>query len=149
MEFVVYTAGPISDESAAAGWRRKVAAKLGLLSTRTSHRIVVDATSKLVPGLAEEDARSLMERDRFDIRRSDLIIANLLDPVVHIGTLIELGWAQAYGKPVVAAITPESPLYHNPLSRMACGFIVPDLESAAKKAFEILIPAVGEIKEEA
>jgi nucleoside 2-deoxyribosyltransferase len=46
--------------------------------------------------------RGIVARDHWDVRRCDLVFANLLGATrISIGTMIELGWASAYGKPIV------------------------------------------------
>lgn len=47
-------------------------------------------------------------RDRLDVRRADAVLMNLLGAErVSIGTMVEIGWADAFLKPVVLVIEKE------------------------------------------
>jgi nucleoside 2-deoxyribosyltransferase len=46
-------------------------------------------------------------RDRLDVRRADAVLMNLLGAErVSIGTMVEIGWADAFLKPVVLVMEP-------------------------------------------
>jgi len=50
-------------------------------------------------------AHSIVSRDSWDCRRSDLVLVNFLDAkIVSIGTVLEIAWAQAAGVYVVVVM---------------------------------------------
>ncbi len=74
--------------------------------------------------------KGITTRDRFDTRRSSVILMNLLGAeTVTIGTMIEAGWADAYRKPVVLVMEAEN-LHNHPMLREIAGYVVPSLDEA-------------------
>ena len=75
--------------------------------------------------------KGIVSRDRFDVTRCDLVFMNLVrsnkdtDTLgankVSIGTMVELGWADAYRKPVVVILDDNNPHIH-PFCTGDCGF---------------------------
>jgi len=52
-------------------------------------------------------------RDRFDVQRCDVVLINLLGAkTVSIGTMVEIGWADACRKPIVLVIEPGNVHHH-------------------------------------
>lgn len=78
-------------------------------------------------------------RDRFDTTRCDMMLVNLLGAAkVSIGTMIELGWADAARVPIVLAMSPVS-LHNHPIVRGVAGYITDDLDEAV----DIVLTAIG------
>ncbi len=71
----------------------------------------------------------IVARDRYDVRNSDMVLANLLDPPGRgIGTAVEFGWADAFGTPVVTVMEEEGNPYDHPFIRGLSGYRVETLE---------------------
>ena len=93
--------------------------------------------------------KGITNRDRWDCKTCDAILMNVLGATkASVGTMIEAGWANAYGVPVVLvieaegkmlnpatqpspdpALLPVNPHYHSILDQIAA-FSVPTLEEA-------------------
>ena len=112
----VYLSGPISGETfdGARGWREWVEARLapGIVAV-SPMRGKEELRSRLGPdgvlGMHHSyqevlncSAQAITQRDRFDCMNADCVLVNLLGAKrVSIGTMIELGWADAARRPVV------------------------------------------------
>jgi hypothetical protein len=59
---------------------------------------------------------------------------------LSIGTIMELGWADAYRKPVVVAMEAEGNLHEHPMVREAIGYRLPTLDAALAVTKAILLP---------
>ena len=60
-------------------------------------------------------AKAITDRDRFDATRCDVMLVNLIGMTrVSIGTMIEIGWADAHRIPIVLAV-PEGDHLHDHL----------------------------------
>lgn len=68
-------------------------------------------------------AEGIMARDFNDVRRADVILANLSDwqPGVSIGTAMELAWAYADRTPAVCVLDDDSPVLKHPMLTAAVG----------------------------
>lgn len=84
-------------------------------------------------------------RDRLDVGRCDLMIANYLGAKSKsLGTAVEFGWAKPpNGRqvPIVMVIEDDNVNYHGRLVSLA-DYIVPSLEEAARIAVGVLTPSV-------
>lgn len=79
-------------------------------------------------------------RDRFDCTGRDVVLVNLLGAErVSIGTMIELGWADATRTPIVLVIEPGNVHAHAMVEAVA-GFTVDTLEEGLKVVEAILLP---------
>lgn len=94
---LIYLAGPISgcNEDQIMGWRlhaNKIFAQEGMVGL-----CPIDVTSE---GM---DLKSIaVLRDKMDVERCDAVMMNLSGAMrVSIGTMVELGWASAYKKPII------------------------------------------------
>jgi hypothetical protein len=92
-------------------------------------------------------AKGIVTRDRFDVRRCSMMLADLEHPALgecgecktngceythevgSLGTMTEFGWADAFSKPIVAVLKPGS-VHDHPFVRALSGFIVPTLDDA-------------------
>ena len=78
-------------------------------------------------------------RDRRDAMTCDLMLVNLLGAKkVSIGTMIEIGWADAQRTPIIAVIDEGNPHEHGILQQIV--FAVDNLESAVILAKGLLLP---------
>jgi nucleoside 2-deoxyribosyltransferase len=84
--------------------------------------------------------KGIMTRDRFDVRTRDMVLANFLGAErVSIGTCIEIGWADAFRKPVVAVMEDDNVHRHAMLDE-GCGFVVKTLDQAVEIVKAVLLP---------
>lgn len=84
-------------------------------------------------GSQERPANWDVTRDRFDVRTADALLINLLGaPRVSIGTMVELGWADAYRIPVVTVMDPDDKLnpHAHDFVRILSGTVVDTLDKA-------------------
>lgn len=83
----------------------------------------------------------VVARDRFDTTRCDVVLVNLLGASrVSIGTMIELGWADAARNPIVLAMEDDNPTHDHMMVRTLAGYIVPTLDEAIHVVNAILTP---------
>lgn len=147
--FKVYLAGPIAGLTYDAGqnWREAFAdampaaiACYSPLRSKAYLRGDAIGTAPIHMGPLSTD-RGIMARDHMDCRTADLIVANFLGAErVTIGTAMELAWAFAYGKPVVAIMEPSGNLHDHPMIREAISFRVPCILQAASLVPAVLLP---------
>jgi nucleoside 2-deoxyribosyltransferase len=137
---VVYLYGPITGLSLheARSWRRTAAAALAgeaevIDPTRDSPDTTRRSESAATRALTAErllHGKHTVARDRYDLRRSDLVLACFLGMrSVSIGAVGEIFWADAMGKPVVLVREADNIHNHDMLNDIA-GWIFEDLESA-------------------
>jgi len=148
MKKFVYLAGPIAGCSfkQATDWREAVSASFlpGIAGvspmrlkdwTKRVRKIrSVDQYEKVATAeeyLISGESHAICARDRSDVKTADMIFAYLpkeLNDQRHSwGTGHELGWANAWNKPIVLVSTDKSLIVH-PLIRESVGWIVPTLE---------------------
>jgi nucleoside 2-deoxyribosyltransferase len=100
---------------------------------------VIGVTPYLHP-LSTDDGITI--RDRFDVKRCDIVLVNLLDAkTVSIGTCIELGWASAYDKPVILVMETESNLHDHAMVRSIGKIRVDTLAEGIELVQAILCPS--------
>lgn len=86
--------------------------------------------------------RGLTTRDYNDVKRSELIVANLFGAkTVSIGTVMEIAWARAMQKPVILIMEKEGNLHDHPMIRDSVGYRVETLDEALWLTKVILLPA--------
>ena len=70
-------------------------------------------------------------RDMYDVRRADALLVYFMEAPERqsLGTWIEFGWADAWGKPIVVCSTLNEVIKHPFIYKRACR-VVSDLESA-------------------
>jgi nucleoside 2-deoxyribosyltransferase len=85
-------------------------------------------------------SRGIMVRDFNDVKRSDVLLVNLLGlEKPSLGTIMELGWAYALQKPAVVAIEASgNPHDNHPMIHEAIGFRVGSIEDAIDAVATIL-----------
>ena len=86
-------------------------------------------------------AKGIVSRDRFDVYNCDIVIMNLKDAKqISIGTMVELGWADAYRKPVILIRDKGDDIHAHAFVDEISSFIVETLEEAADLVNVILTP---------
>lgn len=137
---VVYLCGPITGLSLeeATGWRRAAADALDPVA------VVIDPTREAPDTMRRSETaatrtitverllhgKRTVARDRYDIQRSDLVLACFLGAnSVSIGAVGEIFWADAMTKPVVL-VREEANVHNHDMLNEIAGWIFEDLESA-------------------
>ena len=148
----IYLAGPISglEHHETVLWRETLTEELAkheiqCISPMRNKNYLI-GTGKIAAygyGHTLSTDKAIVTRDRFDLLRSDLIVVNLLGAErVSIGTMVELGWADAHGKPVLLIIEPEDSenknIHEHAFVRELCGWRVSTVEEARKIIIAIL-----------
>jgi hypothetical protein len=86
-------------------------------------------------------SRGIITRDRFDVRRCDLLFAYLLGATkVSIGTVMEIAWADMLRTPVVLCIEDKGNIHDHSMIREAIGFRTKSLDQAIDIIESILAP---------
>lgn len=135
----VYAAGPMSGlpYEQAHAWRKELANRLSpfihvLAPTRVKpHTDIIPKVhqDRSIEGPLLTD-RGITRRDKFDLRRSQVVVFNLLGvKQVYIGTTIELGWADAYEKAKVAIMEPGN-IYEHAMANELFDYITGSLDEA-------------------
>jgi nucleoside 2-deoxyribosyltransferase len=125
-------------------WRRYVAAKLPSGMTAVSalrgreHLAAERVIQSHYSDRPLSTEKGLTRRDRMDVRRCDLLFVNLLSArSISIGTVVEIAWADAFGKPVVLVMTPGT-LHDHGIIRELAAFSVPTLDQGIEVAVDVL-----------
>ncbi len=127
----VYLAGPILGCSyeGCTDWRLEAAAQLRAHGIEAVDPMRAKEFLRQYPVVGGEHAehtlttaKAITSRDRFDVMRCDMVLMNLLGATrVSIGSMIELGWADAHRKPVVLVAEPQN-LHDHGMVREIAGF---------------------------
>jgi nucleoside 2-deoxyribosyltransferase len=149
MSFKVYLAGPISGLTFDEGqsWReefiQKIDPSINCYSPLRGKQYL--STHGKLEGSYNEfplsTDKGITARDRFDCMGSDLVVFNLLGATnrVSIGTMIELGWADASRKPAILIMEKEGNVHEHPMVNMTTHFRVDNIEDAIKMTEIILL----------
>ena len=155
----VYLAGPISGLTYDQGqdWRALIASQLqekgilGYSPLRAKAYLkqygVLEQSyqTKEQPLSCLSSDRGITHRDRWDVMTSDAVLFNFLGAErVSIGTCIEIGWADAFRKPMVIVMEPTGNLHDYPMIREVAGWRVPTLEDGVTILDRILNPQLEE-----
>lgn len=150
MKFLLYLAGPVLGTSyeESTDWREYVAKKL------PRHIIAVSpmrgkkylSEEKSIRHSYEEhslsSSKGIVCRDRFDVMRSDAILANFIGAKsVSIGSNWELAWADLLRKPTIIAME-KGNVHDHAFVRAASEFIVTTLDEAIEIAIAVLLPTL-------
>lgn len=74
--------------------------------------------------------QGIVARDRFDVMTCDAVLMHLLGASrVSIGTMIEVGWADAWRKPIVLVMEDADSIHEHGMLRNIAGFRVSDLDA--------------------
>ena len=75
--------------------------------------------------------RAIVGRDRFDVRSSDCILADLrFASKVSIGSMVEFGWADAFGVPIVTVMEKDNPTHNHAFVHQLSTYVVDDIDEA-------------------
>lgn len=159
-QFLVYLAGPITGLSyaEATGWREYVRDQLPphiqtLSPMRGKHKLWLSKETAIKDTYESDPLTSekgINSRDFNDVKRSDLILVNLLGAkTISIGTVVEIGWAKAFGIPVVLCME-KGNIHDHAFVRYNSNFITEHLDHAIELVKDVLGPdeAVLEYKME-
>jgi len=150
----VYLSGPIGgqDYDGATEWReraKKEFADVGIIGFSPMRCKEFLANEQIINANSthwrdSENAlvrpQGIVTRDRFDTRTVDTMLVNLLPAkITSIGTMIEIGWADAYQVPIVIAMA-EDGIHQHPMIDHIAGYIVPTLDEAIAITKAILLP---------
>ncbi len=135
---MVYLAGPIAGltYADATDWRlwfaTQVAPIVCLDPMRGKRYLQGDALLEdSYPNHLLASAEAITTRDRFDVARCDMVVANLLGATrVSIGTVMECAWADMLRKPLVLVMERGNAHEHSML-RSVAGWVCPTLDAAA------------------
>lgn len=149
-QYLIYLAGPITGVSfnGCVSWREWFIDHLpkelvGLSPLRGKDYL--EGEGNLQMQYADKvlsTARGITTRDYNDVRRADLIVANLLGAGrVSVGTVMEIAWAKAFSVPVVAVMEPDGNVHDHAMIQECVGFRVETLAEALWLSRVILLPA--------
>lgn len=137
MKKFIYLAGPIAGqtEAQANDWRISVNSVLkytGLVAVSPLRCEPPDPDGvyslEANPSSPFHSARAIAEKNLIDVRTCDAMLAYLPN-AASVGTLIELGWAYAYHKPIIV-VTMDPKLTSHPIIKTCAGWVLEDLGSA-------------------
>jgi len=133
----VYLAGPITGLSymGATDWREYAAILLrgtGITPISPmrakSYLAGEEELAQSYSGHALSTPKGIVTRDRFDCQRAGVVLANLLGASrVSIGTMVELGWADAARVPIVTVLPENDNIHNHAFIHELSGFVVPTL----------------------
>lgn len=144
----IYLGGPIGGESyeAANGWREEARSMLRAwdivgLNPLRGEEFLAGQTNLDDHAYTEPLAtsRGIVTRDRFDCRRCDVALFNLLGAKKSgQGTFVEMGWADAYGKPIIVVIEKEGNPFDGLFLREMADYVAATLEEALSIAVTLI-----------
>jgi len=145
----VYLAGPIRQTGSlieAIDWREKVAQVLNAegIETFSPMRATAHLRRWKLAGDGSDPSHvmtrpsGILTRDRFDVKRADIVLANFLGATeASLGTAMEFGWADAWQIPVVMVVEDGNQHDHAMLNQVA-GWRVPSLGEAVAVILGVL-----------
>ncbi len=163
MKKLVYLCGPITGltyDEARHGWRKNMFEALydngiGCLSPmRMKDHLSHEKDTMSAQGYgwsAMSNQKGITARDRFDTCRSDVVVCNLLGADrVSIGSMIELGWADANRIPIVLVMENDDDffagnkpnIHDHAMVKELAGFILPTVDDAIDVVKALLIPGI-------
>ncbi len=77
-------------------------------------------------------SRAIASKNLIDVKRCDVTLAFLPHRTLHhqsYGTIVEIGWAHALGKPVIV-VSDDPDIYDHPVIGACAGWVLDDLKSA-------------------
>lgn len=144
----VYLAGPITGLSfdKATDWRNEVVDKLVAVGIDAFSPLRAKAYLSGVNAIADHYPESVLSsrkgitnRDRFDVMQCDVLFANMLGATkASIGTAIELGWADAFRKPIVLVME-EGNIHDHAMVNEVSGFVVRTVEEGINVVKALLL----------
>ena len=151
MEFLIYTAGPITGLTyiGATDWREYVESRmpdhiLTMSPMRGKQRLELEKEEVIKDSYENNPLTSekgISARDFNDVQRADLLLVNFLGAErPSLGTAMEIAWAKVLNIPIVMVIDKEGNPHDHAMIRNACGFIVHDLDHAIDIVITVLSP---------
>lgn len=153
MRSTVYLSGPITglEYGACTDWREYARQQLdtynieGLSPMRGKEFLdglgVIDGEMQAVMENAMTQGRAIVGRDRWDTTRCDFMLVNLLGAKrVSIGTVVELGWADAARRPVVLVMEPKGNVHEHEFVRQLAAYHVDSLDAGIDLIVSALAP---------
>lgn len=152
----VYLAGPISGlsyDEARNDWRKLffdlVGHEIAVLSPMRQQGYLQEVTEMgsvtQNSGHYFDKEKAIVSKDFLDVKRCDIVVVNLIgSKKVSIGTMIEIGWANALGKPVVLIIEEDAtnnPHHHTFVYELA-SFRVSNVEESISLIKGLLVPGI-------
>jgi nucleoside 2-deoxyribosyltransferase len=142
----VYLAGPIAGRTVdqANEWRDKANAVLNVYyNTVSPLRNYEHPDPKKPISQTDGNVKNFVSRDLFDVRSADIVLCNLIGAArTSLGTLFELGYAAAMGKPIALIIEPEGNPNDGPFTRECASWVFTDLDEALVYLSHIASPYV-------
>jgi len=133
----VYLSGPISGLSyaGATSWRKYATEQLkpivGLSPLRDCDGLTEEQCLSHLgyPDKVLSTPKAIVTRDRFDCTRADVVLVNLKGATrVSIGTIIEIGWADAARIPIVLVMDDCDLVHEHAMVREMAGFVTRTLD---------------------
>jgi nucleoside 2-deoxyribosyltransferase len=91
-----------------------------------------------VQGQGSDIKRAAILQDKFDVVHCSAVLMNLTGAVgPSIGTMVELGWADAIGKPVVVVMDVGNPHDHGFVTTLAMT-VVKTLEEGIERVIQVV-----------
>ncbi len=134
----VYLAGPIEnvERDTAMDWRED-AILLGNSPKLDLHCVNPFRETGETPHRGKKNGRLIMRRDRFLAKSCDILLLNLTDwDCGLVGTLIEIGWFDAWQRPIFAFCPEDCPARNHPMMEDAVCFWTDNLSDALHKIAE-------------
>ncbi len=142
-QYLVYLAGPITGLSydGCTSWREYVCKEFqkyegkysliqGVSPMRMKDYLSNEAIVKDHYEFILSTPKGIETRDHYDVERCDVLFANFLGATkVSIGSVLEIGYAHSYRKPIVVAMEATNIHQHSMLNEHA-GYIVDNIEDA-------------------
>ena len=152
----VYLAGTITSlthDQARYGWRKEFAPMLlphiHVYSPMRAKEFlapvgVLESDDRTYPKNALSTDAGIVTRDRNDVRNCDAMVACFNDArdFPSLGTAVEFGWADAFGKPVILIAEPDDIHARHAMLKRIAGYIVPTLPEAAHVVNHLLTPGL-------
>jgi hypothetical protein len=152
---LVYLSGPITGCSPEtfSDWRKYVTSHLaGGISVIDPTRDATDATVVSEKVLTDSErlrsllhGKEILDRNRADLQSCDLLFVNLLGTSrVSIGSVGEIFWANAFGKPVIVIREAHRDVHDHGLLNAIATCVFSNLDNAIQKANQMLASSARE-----
>lgn len=147
-EYLVYAVGPVTGLGfdQANEWREyadeKLQPRIRIINPLRGQRQWVKTSIILEcdNDHSRTSAPALARYSKFDVKRCDAILANFLEAqMVSRLSLVEIGWANAFDKPIVVVMEKDNIHYHEVFVDI-CGIVVKSLDEGIEILKTLLYP---------
>lgn len=154
----IYLCGPITGETfwqAKHGWRKDVYEQLtplGItclsplrhLKAQQLREVDLDSMSPQGSEVGVlSTPKGLTARDKFDVKRSDIIFCNLIGATSgSLGSMIEFGWGDAWDIPILICMEENGNPHDHAMIDAICSWRVPTLEAGVETIKDLLLIGV-------